>query len=627
MKITRRDFVNGVLMGSGAALLKPNMAFSAASSNLNRVDNNWYGYGGVGDYSASHGNTPEVVNTAHRLRDGEFASLPANMAIDEEYDLVIIGGGMAGLGAAWHFKKNARLGQKCLMLDNHPLFGGEAKENEFEVNGETLIAPQGANGFFVPPHADDPEKVSGDARYYSEFNIPRELPYGEWSSKFKPLKFCRDNFGFLYWRTENNTSIGRFFEKGNSGEWANDIWQNELAKTPLSNEKRQALLAWYNSRTDDLNGDEKSRWLDSMSYKDYLEKELKLGSQGAAEADYFMAGAYGLGSDVISAYQARDTMMPGMLSREEFKSEMPRRNSFPGGNSGFARYFLKGIKPSAISGSDNFEDIITGAINFSELDKQGDNIRIRLNATAVSVQHEGKAENASSVHVVYSKGGKEYAVRAKGVVMASGGWVNKHVVRDLPDTFHGAYQHFHHAPFLVANVALNNWRFMYELGITGARWQDGFGYGCNIRQPMMVGRHKPALDPDKPAVLTFYVPFHSPGLPIQAQVSKGRAELFFTSYADYEKQIRAQMTKLFAVSGFDHKRDIQGIILNRWGHAYVVPTPGFFFDTKEKQAPSNVIKQGFGRIAFGHSELNGFQHWGPAADQGRRAMQQLLEIV
>ena len=134
MKITRRDFVNGVLAGSGAALLNPGVAYSAIARNLNRVDDSWYGFGGVGDYAPSHGNTPEVVNTAHRLRDGEFASLSASLPIDEEYDLVIVGGGMAGLGAAWHFKKNARPGQKCLMLDNHPLFGGEAKENEFEVN-------------------------------------------------------------------------------------------------------------------------------------------------------------------------------------------------------------------------------------------------------------------------------------------------------------------------------------------------------------------------------------------------------------------------------------------------------------------------------------------------------------
>lgn len=627
MKITRRDFVNGVLAGSGAALLNPGAAFSAASKEYQQVGKSWYGPGGVGDYAPSHGNTPEVVNTAHRLRDGGFTKLARKLPIDEEYDLVIVGGGMAGLGAAWHFKKNAKPGQKCLMLDNHPLFGGEAKENEFEVNGETLIAPQGANGFFVPPHTDDPEQASGDSRYYAEFNIPRELPYAEWSSGVKPLNICRDNYGFLHWMGEGNTSSGYFFESEQGGQWVNNIWNNDLAEAPISAEKRTLLLNWHKSRTEDLSGEAKMKMLDGMSYKTYLEQELKLGPEGAAVADAFLASSFGLGSDAVSAYIAHSVLMPGMLSKQQYEDGFGRRNSFPGGNSGFARYFLKHIMPEAIAGKNQFDDIITGAINFSALDREEQAIRIRLSSTALNVEHEGDKDKAKSVKVVYSRGGKEYAVRARGVVMASGGWVNKHVVGDLPDTFRDAYKHFHHAPFLVANVALSNWRFMYDLGITAARWQDGFGSACNIRQPMMVGRHQPALDPDKPAVLSFYVSFETPGLPIAAQVTKARAELFYTSYAEYEKQISEQMTKLFSVSGFDHKKDIHGIILNRWGHAYVVPTPGLIFDTAKGLSPTNVIKQGFGRIAFGHSELEGFQHWGPAADQGRRAMQQILDLI
>ncbi len=627
MKITRRDFVNGVLAGSGAALLKPGVAFSAMANNANRVDDSWYGYGGVGDYAPSHGNTPEVVNTAHRLRDGEFANLPSSLPIDEEYDLVIVGGGIAGLSAAWHFRKHAKAGQKCLMLDNHPLFGGEAKENEFEVDGERLIAPQGANGFFVPPAVEDFEQASADARYYAEFNIPRDLPYADWSADLKPLKFCRDNFGFQYWLRESATSLGHYYESNGKGQWAKDIWQNKLQDTPLAEAKRQALLDWHNSRAEHLNTDDAMRRLDSLSYRDYLAKELKLGPEGADYADVFMAGAFGLGSDAVSAYAAHSVLMPGTLSKQQYENGTPHRNSFPGGNSGFARYFLKSILPAAIAGKKDFDDIITGAINFSELDKTNESVRIRLRSTAVSVQHEGSENNAKSVKVVYSRGGKEYAIRAKGVVMASGGWVNKYVIRDLPESFRQAYQQFHHAPFLVANVALSNWRFLYERGITAARWQGGFGYSCNIRRPMMVGRHRPPLHPDKPVVLNFYVPFYYPGLPVQAQAVRGRAELFYTSYADYEKQIRAQMTSLFASTGFDPVRDIRGIILNRWGHAYVVPTPGFFFDTAERKAPRNVIKAGFGRIAFGHSELEGFQHWGPAADQGRRAMQQVLDLI
>ena len=627
MKITRRDFINGVMVGSGAALLSSRAPVSVAQSVPYQVDDDWYGYGGVGDYASSHGNTPEAVNTAHHVRDGAFGGLPGNSAVDEEYDLVIVGGGMAGLGAAWQFKKQAKPGQTCLLLDNHPLFGGEAKENEFHVDGETLIAPQGANGFFLPPDAADPEQASGDARYYAEFNIPRELPYQPWAEGVQPLNICRDNYGYLHWLIESNTDVGYFHDDGNGGQWARNIWLNDLKNASVTERQWQGLLAWRNSRNDNLHGDAPARWLDSMSYKDYLEKELKLGEEGAAAADLFLASSFGLGSDALSAWVARDVAMPGTLSKAQIEQKMPRRNSFPGDNSGFARYFLKNIIPGAIAGNYEFNDIITGAINFDALDKPRQPIRVRLRSTAVSVEHEGNAAAAGHVKVVYSRDGKTRVIRAGGVVMASGGWMNRFVVRDLPENFRQAYSQFNHAPFLVANVALSNWRFLYRLGVTACRWQDGFGYTCNIRQPMRVGRRQPPLDPDKPVVLTFYVPFHTPGLSVNAQVSKARAELFYTSYTEYEKQIRNQMMKLFSASGFNPDKDIRGIILNRWGHAYVVPTPGFFFDTPERKAPRNIIREGYGRIAFGHSELQGFQHWGPAADEGRRAVRQVLNIV
>ena len=621
MNITRRDFINGVLVGSGAALLAGKTAAGAAGRG-ERVGEDWYGYGGVGDYAPSHGNTPELVNTAHRLRDGGFAALPASMPIAEEYDVVIVGAGMAGLGAAWHFKKHARPGQTCLLLDNHPLFGGEAKENEFQVDGETLLAPQGANGFFLPARTDDPEAASGDPRYYAEFNIPRSLPYADWAPGAQPLNICRDNYGYLHWLLERDTDVGYFFADAGGGNWARNIWRDRLRKTPWSAARRRALLAWHDSRNETLAAGARDAWLDSMSYKTYLERELGLGPEGARAADLFLAGSFGLGSDSVSAWVAKDVLMPGVLSQAQFERGLPRRNSFPGGNSGFARYFLKHILPAAIEGGDNLDDIVTGRIDFAELDRPGSPIRVRLRSTAVEARHA--AGKNGPVRVVYSRGGREYALRAKGVVMATGGWINRYTLRDLPDDFRQAYLRFHHAPFLVVNVALRQWRFLYELGITACRWQGGFGAACNIRQPMHVGRHKPPLHPDKPAVLTFYAPYHTPGLPPRAQTSKGRAELFYTTYADYEDRIRRQMTTLFAASGFDAARDIRGIILNRWGHAYVVPEPGFFYDTDQRIAPRNIIQRGYGRIAFGHSELEGFQHWGPAADQGRRAMQQVL---
>lgn len=625
--ISRRDFVNGSLAGLGGALLANPLASGATDSALplTTPGADWYGYGGVGDFRFSHGNTPELVSTAHQIRNGLFNKAPTDIRSIEEYDLVIVGCGIAGLGAALEYVTHHRAAQRCLMLDNHPIFGGEAKENEFNVNGTTLLAPQGANGFFIPEPVADHTNARGDARYYAQLNIPRELHYAPLPDTRPPIKFCNDNFGYLVRGLQDNISIGHYFPRDlvDQSPWAVDMWQQGLRNTPLSEASRSALLDWYRrGQTQHFDSQEQARkFLDSMSYKAFLEDVLKMPAECSAAADLFLASAAGLGSDAISAYAAYQLPMPGL---SDVPPETLRRHSFPGGNSGYARYFLKNLLPDAIAGDNSFADIITGRINLPALDRPGEPLQMRLNATVFSVRHRDGQHDA--VDLLYRKDGQNHAIRAKAVIMATGGWINRYVVKDMPEAYTRAYSAFQHAPFLVANVALTNWRFMEKLGISGAIWERGemgFGYSCNLRRPMQVGRHQPALHPDQPAVLTFYTPFYYPGLPIRQQTLQGRMELFNTSYAGYEQKIIAQMLKLFGEAGFKPRNDVAGIVLNRWGHAYSVPYPGFYGGSSDEPAPRDIIRRNYGRIAFAHSELDGLQHWGPAADEGRRAYTQL----
>jgi spermidine dehydrogenase len=201
------------------------------------------------------------------------------------------------------------------------------------------------------------------------------------------------------------------------------------------------------------------------------------------------------------------------------------------------------------------------------------------------------------------------------------------VVRDLPEAHATALSQFQHSALLVANVALTNWRFLHKLGITACRYAGEFGFSCNIRRPMIVGDYRPPLDPDAPTVLTFYAPFFYPGRPAKEQGTRGRLELVTTSFADYERQIRRQMTSLFEGAGFDPRKDIAGIVLNRWGHAYVNPQPGFFFGKEGAPAFREVLRQRHGRIAFGHSELEGHQNWPGAVRNGARAARQVLDAA
>ena len=84
-------------------------------------------------------------------------------------------------------------------------------------------------------------------------------------------------------------------------------------------------------------------------------------------------------------------------------------------------------------------------------------------------------------------------------------------------------------------------------------------------------------------MLTLKVLFPRYGLPLQQQGDWGRAQLLATPFREYERQIRTQLSEMFSASGFDAARDIAGIVLNRWGHAYVSPG-GFFFGSEARVA-------------------------------------------
>jgi spermidine dehydrogenase len=244
------------------------------------------------------------------------------------------------------------------------------------------------------------------------------------------------------------------------------------------------------------------------------------------------------------------------------------------------------------------------------------------------VQHEGPPNRAQFVQILYTQAGTIHRVRARAVVMAGGSWTTRHIVRDLPDTHVEAYSHFYRSPCMMANVAVRNWRFLYKLGISGCRWFEGIGNYFEIRKIATVGSDSPTISPDSPVVLTLKILYAYPGLPTAAQGHKGRAEMISTSFREYERQIRQQLSDMFTAMGFDSRRDIAGIILNRWGHAYLNPQPGFFFGSGGKPAARDILRAGpFGRITFANSDLAGVMDHRCSILEAHRAVRQLLDQV
>ncbi len=618
--ITRRDFVNGVLAGAGAALL-----YSPVAANAQGLTDTFTGYGGLGDYARSNGNTAAVVNAAHALRDLRYESrIPSAPVVDEFYDAVIIGGGIAGLTAAYTIRKQ-RPSARILIVENHPVPGGEAKQNEIDVDGVRLFGPQASNDTNVPP-ADDPTIGA----LWDELGIPRSFEFVEPTGAASGLRFARDNFEPWFWN-ERSANVGWFFDGGAFGihGFYRDIFADDLAGVPFNERTRADLLAWHNNEKEFMppDGSAAGPWLDSMSYGAFIRKVMGLGPPAVRLADSITGTtSYAASADAVSAYGAKLLGLPGVAPRV---SASPDSSvfSFPGGNGTIARHLVKSLIPSAITKDRTFADIVDAPFDFGEFDRASSSVRIRLATTAVAVHHQGDPSTATRVRVVYARDGSLEAVEARAVVVTIGGWVAKHVVRDLPSDYRAAYDTFHHAPSLVANVALRNWRPLAKLGITGARWFSGYGFWGNIRQPMAFGSYRPPLDPEQPAMFTMYTGFPQPGMSLAEQTTAGRIRLLTTSYADFERQIRAQLQHLFGSSGFDAKRDIAAIVLNRWGHAYISPAPGWYFGANGSPGPAETLRKSFGRISFGHSELRGRQNWTGAVMEGQRAAMQALNFA
>ena len=217
-KIDRRDFLNSSLLGAGSVLYSMSAPSTLFAQNDNislpdQVGDNWYGYGGVGDSKSSHGNTPEILRGAHAVRDGLLSkSNLKNIPSSEEFDLVIVGGGLAGLGAAQRFTE-LYPGKKCLILENHPIFGGEAKRNEFNVNGHILTAPQGSNSFYYKTKNSD---IKEDLKYIKMLNIPDEFTYGSMPNNKDNLVFAQEHYDVQMWG-EELISKGYFVDKQSYG--------------------------------------------------------------------------------------------------------------------------------------------------------------------------------------------------------------------------------------------------------------------------------------------------------------------------------------------------------------------------------------------------------------------------
>jgi spermidine dehydrogenase len=619
--ITRRDFLGATLLASGAVLLD-----SLAPAELLALSDDFTGYGGIGEYSNSNGNTWPVLQAGHKIRDAAYQSVPKDLIeTGETYDCVIVGGGISGLAAALFYQRQAGPNATCLVLENHPIFGGEAKQNEFLVDGQRLIAHQGSAIYQLH------EPQSFLAQFYDSIGLKTpKLTYQKWGGPQPEMPLSQTPYDAV------GLDIGQYgfwfgapFGSVKPGVWVMDPVRRKLQGAPITDAARTAWLRFLTGQQvaakpfepPKVEGDAASRYLDSITLEQHYMERYGLSQETVRTfLSPVEGGGSGLGPDALSAYADYAYQLLHPIPDESGNMDQ----MFPGGNTTIARLMVKTLIPAAIDGPDSVESVSKNSVNFAALDAADASARIRLGSTVFAVQHEGDPAKAPTVSVAYGQNGKLYRVKARSAVMAGGSWTSKHIVKDLPDAQRQAYSQFYRSPCLMANVAVRNWRFLSKMGMTGCRWFGGFGNYMEVRKLALTGKVPPSVSPDSPVVLSLKILYSYPGFSTEAQGNRGRGEMLSTSFRDYERRIRQQFTDMFAGAGFAAQRDVAGIILNRWGHAYLSPQPGFFFGKDGQPAPREVLRRApFGRVAFANTDLAGAMDHRFSILEAQRAVKQV----
>src|SRR5580700_6885399 len=428
--ITRRDFLGSALLASGSALLG-----GISPVELLAQKDDFTGYGGVGDYSNANGNTLAVLEAGHAIRDRVYDPLRKDVVdTGEIYDCVIIGGGISGLAAALFFHRSAGARMKCLIVENHPIFGGEAKQNEFLVEGKRLIAHQGSAIYQI----QYPQSFL--AKFYESIGLQTpKLTYQSWAGPGPEFPLCttpyqavglqHGQYGFWFG--------AKFNQK--PGMWLTDPLGKKLDGAPVSNPTRLEWLRWLKGEEvggtkfehPKVEGDAISRYLDSITLEQHYMERFGLSRETIRTfLSPVEGGGAGLGPDALSAFSEYAFEMLHPLPDPAGETDQ----MFPGGNATIARLLLKSLIPSGIDGPHTIEGVTRNTVNFAALDTAQTAARVRLSSTVVAVQHEAAPNQAEFVSIVYLKGGKLYRVKACSVVVAGGSWTTRHIVRDLPET-------------------------------------------------------------------------------------------------------------------------------------------------------------------------------------------------
>jgi spermidine dehydrogenase len=630
--IARRDFLNGVAIAAGsiASVVLPDMAREVlAGETATQAGRGYY----PPIFTGLRGSHPGSFELAHKLRNGDLL-FPA-LRPAEIYDLVIVGGGISGLAAAYFYRER-KPSARILILDNHDDFGGHAKRNEFELGGRMELINGGTLGIDSP-------------RPYSVIAAGLLRKLGVDPAKLDATCAKKSFYGSI------GLGRGIFFDRETFGSDRLVVgvdtmgWAELLAEAPLTPSVRADIARIYEAKIDYMPGlarEQKKERLARMSYGDFL---VNVARADPGVLPVFQArthGEWGVGIDAVGAlevwplrfpgFQGLDLDEPGAAPRSSATPHMGFTASgyaatggsyafhFPDGNASIARLLVRSLVPSSIPGR-SAEDIVTATADYGQLDRLGSPVRIRLNSIAVSARNVGTSASAREAEVIYSRGGTLAAVRCKAVVLACWNMMIPYLCPELPERQKEALRYPVKTPLVYTSVAIRNWGAFRELSVHDIYAPGSYHSSLRLNPTVDIGDYKSVRSPDDPILVHMVRTPCKPGLDQREQHRVGRAELLDTTFEVFEGNIRDQLARVLGPGGFDPAADIIAITVNRWPHGYAYEyNPLFDPYWNEHEQPHVIGRAPFGRITIANSDAGAGAYTDTAIDQAHRAIDELI---
>lgn len=614
-KITRRDFLNGMAISTGASLLAPTELLAQVGS------------GGPSDYYPPtligiRGNHPGSFETAHALAwNGQKPA--THRKLEEHYDMVIVGAGVSGLAAARFFQKRKGPDAKILLLDNHDDFGGHAKRNEFHHNSQTLLGIGGS------VNLDSPKDYS-------------MISTGLLDDLGIDLKAMEMNIGDAgYMSTTGDTLMALPGPQGHvkvRGNWGlmmlgKGDYEPAVRALPLprgQQDKLVTLFAGDHDYLEDLSLSEKSSYINTVTYTQFLTERVGLSKETTSilfPVPKLMAGPAASRLSVLEAFSLGSAGIQGMgwlgdLAVRLLTSLLGGYKTlyFPDGNASVARLLVHKLIPSAAPNATGFDDIAASRFDYDALDNEQSAVRLRLNSTVVGVRETGN----DRVTVDYVRDGDPVRVTSDHCVLACYNGAIPHLCPQLPKSQKEALRYGVKVPLVLTNVLLTDGQAFSKLGVNQITCPNDPYVLVTTPPPTTTGGHEPPQGPDDPmAIFMLGVPHIDPeeGETSRQLLLRARHKVYETTFDTYEKEVRDQLQGLLGEHGFNHETDIKAITVNRWPHGYSyeylsIDDP----EWEEGQAPHELGRAQFGRISIANSDSEARAYLDAAIDAGWRAV-------